>query len=526
MASPGRASARKRILVVNCYIDDTRASIGRSRKLPQGMGPAYLAGAFSPELCDVRLYSELFSGPLEDERLLGWPDMLVLTGLTTALDRMRHLAAYARTKNPRIVVVAGGHAVRALPQYCSSFFDFCCVGDVEELQAVVADAFGRPYASERMQPRFDLAPWVRRVAHLESTRYCNFRCSFCALAAEGRHYQTYDIENLRRDILSLGRRFYLSFIDNNFFGSDRRHFLARLELLRDLWKRGQFDGWGAGVTGDFFLDEDNLRRAREAGCGVLFSGLESFDADWLRRNNKAQNTRLDPVEPIRRTLEAGIAFSYGLVFDVTTRRLADIRRELDFIVGTPEITLPAYLSVTVPMLKTPFFYDCLRDRLLLPNTRVRDLDSSTLSLRPLDPLDEVAAFVRDLQTFRGWRRHVPGHMAAFARRYRSSLTPVSLALALSGAALLCAPVAASGPTRWRGLRVPRTHVSSTDILDAVYEPAFRIDSRFAHYFTPTRLTDARGELAEEVAADLAPQPHLAGVGGERMNALEQREVGP
>src|SRR5262249_56631943 len=103
-------SRRKRVLIVNCYLAETRAGIGRSHKIRRAMGPAYLAGAFSRTLCEVRLHSELFSGPLEDERLLGWPDMLVLTGLTTALDRMRHLTAYARTKNRRVIVVAGGHA--------------------------------------------------------------------------------------------------------------------------------------------------------------------------------------------------------------------------------------------------------------------------------------------------------------------------------------------------------------------------------------------------------------------------------
>src|SRR5438445_3916639 len=108
---------RKRILIVNCYVDETREPIQRTHKIPQAMGPAYLAGVFAPERCDLRLYSELASGPLEDESLLGWPDMLVLTGLTTALDRMLHLTAYARTKNPRVVVVAGAHAVPALPRY-------------------------------------------------------------------------------------------------------------------------------------------------------------------------------------------------------------------------------------------------------------------------------------------------------------------------------------------------------------------------------------------------------------------------
>jgi len=64
-----RPSRRRRVLIVNCYMDDTRASIGRRRKIPSAMGPVYLAGALSEDRCDLRLYSELYSGPLEDEAL-------------------------------------------------------------------------------------------------------------------------------------------------------------------------------------------------------------------------------------------------------------------------------------------------------------------------------------------------------------------------------------------------------------------------------------------------------------------------
>ncbi len=97
-AIPRAAKNRKRVLVVNCYFDDSRQPIHKTTKIPQAVGPIYLAGAFSRELCDVRCYTELASGPLEDEQLLSWPDMLVLTGLTNSFDRMLHLTAYARTK--------------------------------------------------------------------------------------------------------------------------------------------------------------------------------------------------------------------------------------------------------------------------------------------------------------------------------------------------------------------------------------------------------------------------------------------
>jgi hypothetical protein len=493
--------SRKRILIVNCYVDETRQPVHRTQKIPQAMGPAYLAGAFADEHCDIRLVSELASGPLEDERLLAWPDMLVLTGLTTALDRMLHLTAYARTKNPRVVVVAGGHAIRALPRYCARFFDYACTGDVEQLQEVIREALGAAYVGRTMQPRFDLAAWLRHIGYVESSRYCNFRCTFCTLTGEDRPYRPYALDDLRRHVRASGRRRFLVFIDNNFYGVDRAHFRAKLALLGELRREGWFSRWTALVTSDFFFDDENLRLARESGCITLFSGVESFDDAWLRGVNKSQNVRLSPVELVRKTHEAGIVFLYGLVLDLATRRVADVERELDAILDTPDLTLPSYVSVSIPILGTPFFSECLERGILLPRTRVRDLDGTTLALRPRDDLPRVEQFVRDLQQFRGRRARILGHAYGYARRWRGILSPWQITVGGFNGAILAAPLLTSAP-RELFRRGRRTHVSTTEVLDRVYRPAFPVASRFESYFAPTMLTDAAGRLTEALAPDL------------------------
>ena len=471
------------------------------------MGPAYLAGAFSRELCDVRLHCEMYSGPLEDPQLLGWPDMMVLTGLTTAFDRMLHLTAYARTKKKNVIVVAGGSPIRAFPRYSRRFFDYCCLGDIEEMSEVIADAFGKTYVAEEMLPRYDLAYWVGKIGHAESSRYCNFRCSFCTITAEGRGYQKYDLDYIRRQLLAMGKKDLVLFIDNNFYGNDRNYFLARLELIREMHRAGHFGGWAALVTSDFFLKDENLKLAREAGCLGLFSGVESFDANWLRKMNKVQNTRLPQVELIRKCLNAGIVFFYGLMLDVATRPLAALRQELEFITGTPDITLPGYISVPIPLPGTPFFYDHLAKGRILPQTKVRDLDSTTLSLEPLDSMDEVREFLRDIQSLRGYWHRVLRHALGFVRKYRRVLTKRQLTAAVANAALLCAyqlTTSHSWGARLHRHTRPRTHVSTTESLDPVYQPAFRVASCYEKYFKPTMLTDEFGVLTDELAEDLTP----------------------
>ncbi len=499
-----RMHTQKRILVINCYFDHTRQPIHRTLKTPQSMAPVYLAGAFSAELCDVRVYNEQYSGPLEDEHLLSWPDMLVLTGLTMAFDRMLHVTAYARTKNANVIVVAGGPPIRAIPRYSQRFFDYCCVGDVEQLKEVITDAFGKAYVAEEMFPRYDLAYWTGRIGYVESSRNCNFRCPFCSLTGEGVAYQKFDLEYLRKQIIAVGKKDYISFLDNNFYGNDRKYFLERMELIKEMRDAGFFRTWGALVTNDFFYNDENLELVRKTGCLGIFSGIEAFDTQWLQ-NNKVQNIRFPQVELIRKSLDAGVVFLYGLIMDVTSRRIADLQREIDFIIDTPDITLPSYLVAPIPFLGTPFFYECLAKGTILPKTKLRDLDSVTLSLRPLDPISEVSKFFCNIQNLSGYRLRVLRHSLSFFKRYRLKLNTMQMITALSGGALLCAETFTTS-SDWLNLIFKRkrfrTHISTSETLDDVYKPAFRVDYRYKDYFKPTMVTDESGRLSEELAEDL------------------------
>ncbi len=499
-------NAKKRILIVNCFFDEMRFKVGRNTQIPQAMGPVYLAGAFAPEACEVRLYDEMSSGPLEDEKLLSWPDMLVLTGLNTAFDRMLHLTAYVRTKNKNAIVVAGGPAIRNLPHLSKHYFDYCCLGDIEELQLVIEDAFDKQHASDQITPRYDLAYWMTQFGYVETSRYCNFKCSFCSLTGEGHDYKKYDLEFIRKQIINLGKqRDPVVFIDNNFYGNDRRFFLDRLALIKELQKEGYIKRWSALVTNDFFYNDENLTRVKAAGCIALFSGLESFDSEWLQSVNKLQNTHIEPIETVCKCLQNGIVFLYGTMFDVTRRRLADLRRELDFIIDHPGITLPSYISIIVPILGTPLFYEHLEAAAILPLTKLRDLESTTLCVKPLDPVDEVTAFIYDLQTLHGYKRKVMQHSWKFYQRYQSYLSKFQILVALGNAVKVSCQITPSKnvlPRSFRARNRRRTHLSTTEILDKVYQPAFPVKSCYQSYFRPTLLTDENGEITEELAHDI------------------------
>ncbi len=510
---------KKRILIVNCFSNEWRIPFFQSGSFSPAMAPTFLAGLFSPDLCDIRLYNEQSSGPLRDEELLAWPDMLVLTGLNTAFDRMLHLTAYARTQNSKVIVVAGGSAIRALFHYAQAYFDYCCDGDIEQMQYVIEDAFGKQYVSEQFLrdgwaiPRYDLLSgnWTKNFGYVESSRNCYHRCSFCTTTAEKTRYRSYDLEYLKQQILALGKKKALIFIDNNFSSFDKQFISDRFALLKELRQHGYFTRWAASVSADFFLNDENISQARETGCMALFTGLETFDRQSLINFNKHQNTIQSQVEMIRKCLTAGIMFYYGIVFDIANRAVANLHDEIDYIVDTPAITLPCYMTLAIPILGTPFFQECLEKHLILPNVKIRDLDAFTITLKPQDPHSEVAAFAKNLSRLGGYRGRVINHARYFFAEYRKEIPPRTMMMALYNSWQLCAPwpaairLSEAGSLANKNLRPgKRTFIGPTEAPDYLYTPTMPIDPRYRHYFNPTMLTDSEGNLSEALRQDLSP----------------------
>ena len=510
---------RKRILIVNCFSNEWRIPFYQSGSFSPAMAPAFLAGIFSPYHCDVRIYNEQSNGPLKDPELLGWPDMLVLTGLNTAFDRMLHLTAYARTQNSGIIVVAGGSAIRALFHYAQAFFDYSCDGDIEQMQYVIEDTFGKECVSARFLregraiPQYDLLSgnWTTDFGYVESSRNCYHHCSFCTTTAEKTSYLPYSLEYLKQQILALGKKKAIIFIDNNFSSFDKQFISDRFALLKELRQQGYFKRWAASVSADFFLNDENIAQARETGCMALFTGLETFDRQSLINFNKHQNTIQSQVEMIRKCLTAGIMFYYGIVFDIANRAVANLHDEIDYIVDTPAITLPCYMTLAIPILGTPFFQECLEKHLILPNVKIRDLDAFTITLKPKDPLSEVASFAKDLSRLGGYRGRVINHARYFFAEYRKEIPSRTMMMALYNSWQLCSPwpaairLSEAGSLADKNLRPGRrTFIGPTEPPDYLYTPTMPIDPQYRHYFNPAMLTDSEGNLSEALRQDLSP----------------------
>jgi hypothetical protein len=123
-------------------------------------------------------------------------------------------------------------------------------------------------------------------------------------------------------------------------------------------------------------------------------------------------------------------------------------------------------------------------------------------------MSKAIQFVKDIQNLRNYRLKVIQHMKNFYTLYRDKLSWDRMALAQSNAFLLCTPKLSTAASDLGRMLLDgyekrsRTFVGSTELPDSVYQPAFSVDSRYRHYFTPTMLTDKDGNLVEPLHADL------------------------
>jgi len=423
--------------------------------------------------------------------------------LTAAFDRLLHVTAYVRTANPSVIVAAGGHAVRSIPRYAQKFFDYTCIGDVDEIKDVIRDALGAEYVSKEFTPRYDLAYWMKTFGYAESSRNCNFKCAFCSLTGVGLKYDVQSMEYLETQMEQMGKRTIFFFQDNQLMGSGHESLKERLMCVQRRREAGQFKYWAGFVTDNFFWDEENIRLARDTGCMSVFVGVESFDDSvWLKSVNKKQNSRHSQVDLIRRCMDGGVLFQYGLVFDPTEQTLAQMHRELEIICDNPEIPPPNFIFMAIPFPGTPFFHDRMSKNLLLPGTRMRDLEASTLTVKTIDPVEDVVHFIQNARNFRGYRWRFMKHHVRHLWRYRKSLNRVQLLLSVLTAGAILAPGKFSSPGSIFVRKRKRTNVSTTDHLDPVYTPRLPVADQYRHYFEPTVILDAAGEINPELREDL------------------------
>ncbi|MEP2759805.1 MAG: radical SAM protein [Hyphomicrobiales bacterium] len=493
-------SRKRRILIVNAYFDPWRSASPTRLFVPRAMAPYYLAGYFDRDHCEVRVWDEMYHGALLKRSMFEWPDIVVFTGLTAAFDRARQLAAYCRHFSSKVVTIIGGPIARALPAICNEVFDYTCQGDVDEIGQVIESVLDTRHLSDDTAPRFDLTAPSMGVGYLETTKNCNFACSFCSLSGEGRAYAAHSKVSIENQLDAMGKSFAVMVLDNNFYGNNRKSFEARVRMIGERWRQGQFRGWGALVTGDFFKRPENLKLMAENGCKGIFSGVENLDPQVLKNFNKKQSLTSDPKSLTEACAEHSISFDYGMIVDFGQQTITEIEDQISGILSDRTIPLPSLLSLTIPIVGTPYFEEAARTGRLMPNVLLSDMDGQKLVEWPKEPLERVVPFLRDLLQLRGRKlalaRHSLGHAWHWRKHYEWEQTVLAAVRPLHR---FYSNVGLGSPRQiYQSFKEPvLTYNATTDKLRGAYRPLFRMPTHFAKDFKPLSVTDVKGVLADQ-----------------------------
>lgn len=502
--------AKQRVLVLCAYLRCDRAQ-GLFRELLQPMSALHVAAFVGHDKYEVRLHHEMYHGPFCPANA-GQYDIVFMTGLQKDFDRMRQLSYHFRRAGA--LTVAGGNICSMFPEFATRFFDVVCAGGVDAAATVLIDyergELKRIYrhppeqiTAYRVEHRLLAESGIRGQVHfIEASRGCNFKCDFCVISAEHARHAAYDVETVMdaiRDsiesapLLSLKRRYpVVWFLDNN-FANNLRHLRALCAALK---AESQVKIWGAMVTQDVLRNHELIQLMADSKCRALFSGIESFDLNFLKSHDKRQNLagHLGIADDVAFAARHGIHVLYGYLFDPRITSIEGLKQELATILDSDVLMYPNYISLMTPLLGTRLFWDSVHRRELLPGLRLRDLDGETLAFRnTIDDVSALSAFAQVLYCKPGslaGRGRLLWKLLRYGLRFRVTNPVVWYVIYRNN---LRAILQAKGYSLGS-----RTYIGGQDVLDAEYSqlPQDISDSDLRTYFDPIVIADEAGGAAE------------------------------
>ena len=213
-----------------------------------------------------------------------------------------------------------------------------------------------------------------RFGCILTSRGCPGRCSFCSKVVRGRVARFRSAESVLKEIVSLMDRYNIRrfrFIDDIF--TVRKNRVMRLcELILE---EGLDITWTATTRLDF-VDQELLRKMKEAGCRSLTYGIESANPATLKRIRKGF-TPGKAKEVARMTQETGILCSVNFMWGFPWETAEEIRATVDFIEEIrPYVTAIAPEGILIPYPGTEL-YDDLKDEYHLEGWWLKDIAQNT-----------------------------------------------------------------------------------------------------------------------------------------------------
>lgn len=294
----------------------TPGSSNRKKVLIPPLGLAMVAALTPPDV-EISLTDENVTAIAFQKQT----DLVGITALTVTAQRAYEIADIFRAKGVKVVL--GGIHPSVRPEEAGQHADAVVIGEAEGVWPKVIEDFKanqlqrvyqqreRPSLVGLPLPRRDLfakgAYYVRNT--LSTTRGCPYSCTFCSVTSFfGHTYRCRPVEEVCREIETLGKKKFIVFLDDNIVGNPK---FAK-ELFRALipYKIK----WVAQASVTIARDDELLKLAAASGCISLFIGFESISPASLAAVGKRMNVVDEYESVIKRIHSHGIAIHGLFIF--------------------------------------------------------------------------------------------------------------------------------------------------------------------------------------------------------------------
>jgi radical SAM superfamily enzyme YgiQ (UPF0313 family) len=334
------------------------------------LGLAYLAAVLEKEGHSVRIIDAQALGisqpQIKREIAKDQPDILGVTSTTASIWEALAIVKAARETCPGAITVLGGPHATFLPtevlRKCPQL-DVVCVGEGERTilelaqtikrketlssvrgivyrsgdqivktspQPLIDDLDFLPFPARHLLPmnRYTILGEKAIIGHIMSSRGCPFNCTFCASSfLFGKKFRGRSPRNVVDEIEEVVSQYNpqsIEFSDDE-FTLDRK----RVEgICEEIKRRSLSIPWACSSRVDT-ISRELLRRMKEAGCTLIYYGVESGSQRILNLMRKGTTIK-QAIDAIRWTKEVGIETlaSYILGFPGETKK--DIEKTITF----------------------------------------------------------------------------------------------------------------------------------------------------------------------------------------------------
>ena len=274
-----------------------------------------------------------------------WADIVFVTAMLVQKDTLRKVVQRCKAMGKRVAI--GGPYIststESLPEADHIFLgeaETTLPEFIEDLKTGETKRFyqatDRPPLALTPVPDFKLAELKRYSAmSVQFSRGCPFQCEFCdIIEIYGRIPRTKSIEQMLTELdvlLEAGWRGTVFIVDDNFIGN-KKNVKKLLPALAE-WQRRNGNPFSFLTEASVNLaeDDDLLGGMQRAGFNRVFLGIETPVEESLKEAHKAQNTRCDLLESVKRIQSYGMEVMAGFIVGFDSDPPDIFERQIRFI---------------------------------------------------------------------------------------------------------------------------------------------------------------------------------------------------